>query len=179
VPPTKLLAALAAASLLVAACGDDDSSDSADVDTDSTTIERGDDSADTGGDAAGDIAVEGEFAESAGITIPEGLEVTELVTEDLIEGHGPEAAPGATVTVHYHGVLLDGTTFDASYGAPPATFPLDQVIPGWTEGIPGMKVGGRRLLVIPSELAYGAQGAGSVIPPNADLVFVVDLLEVA
>jgi FKBP-type peptidyl-prolyl cis-trans isomerase len=177
VPPTKLLAALAATSLLVA-CGDDDSSDDADVDTDSTTIERGNDD-DGGGAAAGDIAVEGEFAESAGITIPEGFEVTELVTEDLIEGDGPEAAPGATVTVHYHGVLLDGTTFDASYGAAPATFPLDQVIAGWTEGIPGMKVGGRRLLVIPSELAYGAQGAGSVIPPNADLVFVVDLLEVA
>ena len=168
-PPTKLLAALAAASLLVACGDDDDAAD--DVDTQSTTIERE-------AEGAGEIAVEGEFGESAGITIPDGFEVTELVTEDLIQGDGAEATPGATVTVHYHGVLLDGTTFDASYGAAPATFPLDQVIPGWTEGIPGMKVGGRRLLVIPSELAYGAQGAGSVIPPDADLVFVVDLLEV-
>ena len=168
-PPTKLLAALAAVLLLVA-CGDDD-----EVDTASTTIEREDEPAAEGG---GGISVDGEFGESAGITIPDGFEVTELVTEDLIEGDGPEAMPGATVTVHYNGVLLDGTTFDASYGAAPATFPLDQVIPGWTEGIPGMKVGGRRLLVIPSELAYGAEGAGSVIPPDADLVFVVDLLEV-
>ena len=165
-PPTKLLAALAAATVLFTACGDDDSDA---VDTDSTTIERD----------AGGIEVEGEFGESAGITIPDGFEVDGLVTEDLIEGEGPEVAPGATVTVHYAGVLLDGSTFDASFGAAPATFPLDQVIPGWTEGIPGMKVGGRRLLVIPSDLAYGAQGAGSAIPPNADLVFVVDLLDVS
>jgi peptidylprolyl isomerase len=167
VPPTKaILAALAIASLLVA-CGDDDD---AAVDTDSTTVER-----EAG--SSGDIVVDGDFGESAGITIPDGFEVTELVTEDIIEGDGPEVEPGATVTVHYSGVLLDGTQFDASFGAAPATFPLDGVIPGWTQGIPGMHVGGRRLLVIPSDLAYGSAGQGP-IPPDSPLVFVVDVLDV-
>ena len=175
-PPTKLFAALAAASLLLVACGDDDDAADVDPDTDSTSADAGSDSDD--GPDAGNISVEGAFGESAGITVPDGLEVTELVTEDLIEGDGPEAAPGATVTVHYHGVLLDGTTFDASFGGEPATFGLDGVIAGWTEGIPGMKVGGRRLLVIPSDLAYGEQGFAPVIPPDSPLVFVVDLLEV-
>jgi len=172
VPPTKLLAALAASTLVLAACGDDDAA--GDVDTESTSVEA-DESEPADTDSG--VTVEGDFGESAGITVPAGLEVTELVTEDLIVGDGPEVQPGATVTVHYHGVLLDGTTFDASFGASPATFPLDGVIPGWTEGIPGMRVGGRRLLVIPSDLAYGPEGFGSVIPPDSPLVFVVDVLE--
>ena len=168
-PPTKLLAALAAALSLLAACGDDD--DAADTDTESTFVEAP-------ADSGGDIAVDGDFGESAGITIPEGFEVTELVTEDIIEGNGPEVTPGATVTVHYAGVFLDGETFDASFGAAPATFALGDVIPGWTEGIPGMRVGGRRLLVIPSDLAYGSAGRPG-IPPDSPLVFVVDLLDTA
>ena len=166
-PPTKLFAALAAAALLVTACGDDDSAD------DATEAEVGEAS-----QGAAGVTVEGEVGESATITVEDGLEVTELVTEDLVEGDGEEVAAGATVTVHYAGVLLDGTEFDASFGGQPATFPLSGVIPGWTEGIPGMKVGGRRLLVIPSDLAYGPEGYAGVIPPDAPLVFVVDLLDV-
>jgi peptidylprolyl isomerase len=173
VPPTKLvLAALAVTSLFVA-CGDDDD---ADVDTQSTTVEQQSD--DDASADAGAITVDGEFGESATITIPEGFEVTELRTEDIIEGDGAEVAPGATVTVHYSGVLLDGTEFDASFGGAPATFPLDGVIPGWTEGIPGMHVGGRRLLEIPPDLAYGSTGQGP-IPPDSPLVFVVDVLDTA
>jgi peptidylprolyl isomerase len=164
VPPTKLLLAVLTASSVLVACGNDD--DAADVDTESTAVEA----------SAEGITVDGDFGESAGITIPEGFEVSGLATEDIIEGDGPEAAAGATVTVHYAGVFLDGSTFDASFGASPATFPLDQVIPGWTEGIPGMKVGGRRLLVIPSDLAYGSAGRPG-IPPDTPLVFVVDLLD--
>ena len=165
-PPTKLLlAAVAAASLLLGACGDDDSSESAEVGEPAQGIDG--------------VTVEGEVGESATITVDEGLEVTELVTEDLVVGDGDEVPAGATVTVHYAGVLLDGTEFDASFGGQPATFPLANVIPGWTEGIPGMKVGGRRVLVIPSEMAYGAEGFPPVIPADAPLVFVVDLLDVA
>ena len=169
-PPTKLLAALAAASLLLGACGDDDDS----ADTDTTEAEVGEASQGVAG-----VTVEGDVGESATITVDEGLEVTELVTEDLVVGDGEEVPAGATVTVHYSGVLLDGTEFDASFGGQPATFPLANVIPGWTEGIPGMKVGGRRLLVIPSDLAYGAEGFPPVIPADAPLVFVVDVLDVA
>ena len=166
-PPTKLLAALTAATLLFAACGNDD--DSAD-----TPAEVGDAAQGIDG-----VTVEGDVGESAAITVDDGFEVTELVTEDLVVGDGEEVPAGATVTVHYAGVLLDGTEFDASFGGQPATFPLANVIPGWTEGIPGMKVGGRRLLVIPSDLAYGAEGFPPVIPADAPLVFVVDLLEIA
>ncbi len=99
---------------------------------------------------------------------------------DLVVGEGDEAPTGATVTVHYTGWLAeDGRKFDSSLdrGAP-ATFSLGQVIQGWQEGIPGMKEGGKRRLIIPSELGYGAQGAGSTIPPNADLIFDVELIEV-
>ena len=167
-PPTKLLAAFAAASLLVAACGDDDDSDA------DAPAEVGDPA-----QAVAGVTVEGDVGQSATITVDEGLEVTELVTEDLVEGDGEEVPAGATVTVHYAGVLLDGTEFDASFGGQPATFPLSGVIPGWTEGIPGMKVGGRRLLVIPADLAYGAAGFEPVIPPDSPLVFVVDMLDVA
>lgn len=164
-PPTKLLAALAAASLLIGACGDDDDAE--------TSAEVGDATQGVAG-----VTVEGEVGESATITVEEGFAVTELVTEDLVVGDGEEVPAGATVTVHYAGVLLDGTEFDASFGGQPATFPLSGVIPGWTEGIPGMKVGGRRLLVIPPDLAYGSAGQGP-IPPNSPLVFVVDVLDVS
>ena len=105
-------------------------------------------------------------------------DATQGIAGVTVEGDGEEVPAGATVTVHYAGVLLDGTEFDASFGGQPATFPLGGVIPGWTEGLPGMKVGGRRLLVIPSDLAYGAAGFEPVIPPDSPLVFVVDMLDV-
>jgi len=93
-------------------------------------------------------------------------------------GSGPVAKAGDKVSVNYKGTLADGKVFDQSYGRGPFDFPLGggQVIKGWDEGVAGMKVGGKRQLHIPSALAYGPRGAGGVIPPNADLVFDVELL---
>jgi len=105
-----------------------------------------------------------------------GLKITELSV-----GDGAEAASGQTVVVHYRGTLESGKQFDASYDrGTPFTFPLGagRVIKGWDEGVVGMKVGGKRKLVIPPDLAYGSRGAGGVIPPNATLVFEVELLDV-
>jgi len=98
----------------------------------------------------------------------------------LAEGSGEEAKVGDTVTVHYRGTLKDGTEFDTSYGREPFTFTLGEgrVIAGWEQGIPGMKVGEKRKLEIPSALAYGPQGRPPVIPPNAGLIFEVELLAV-
>jgi FKBP-type peptidyl-prolyl cis-trans isomerase FkpA len=103
-----------------------------------------------------------------------------LQYEDLKVGDGKECPAGATVTVHYTGWLTDGTKFDSSVDqGQPATFGLDQVVKGWSEGIPGMKIGGKRKLVIPPALGYGEQGTpGGPIPPNALLVFEVELLEI-
>ena len=100
---------------------------------------------------------------------------------DLQLGQGAEAAEGKAVDILYTGWLEDGTQFDASQDPThPFTFRIgiDEVIKGWHEGITGMKVGGRRRLVIPAELGYGKQGAGGVVPPNATLVFEVELLDV-
>ena len=109
------------------------------------------------------------------------LPPTTLITEDIIEGTGPAAVPTSTMTVHY--TLLtwsQGEVVESSWdGGSPATFPLANVIAGWQQGIPGMKVGGRRLLVIPPDLGYGAQGAGDAIGPNETLVFVVDVVGIA
>jgi FKBP-type peptidyl-prolyl cis-trans isomerase FkpA len=110
-----------------------------------------------------------------------------LAKTDTLVGKGKEAVPGKTVEVHYTGWLHDpaaqdkrGKQFDSSRGRGPFSFPLGggRVIKGWDEGVAGMKVGGKRMLVIPPELGYGARGAGGVIPPNATLVFEVELLDV-
>lgn len=104
-----------------------------------------------------------------------------LKYEDLAVGEGDEASAGSTVVVHYTGWLVDGTKFDSSLDRnDPFSFPLGggRVIRGWDEGVAGMCVGGRRKLTIPPQLGYGAAGAGGVIPPNATLVFEIELLEV-
>ena len=109
----------------------------------------------------------------------------QLIMEDLVVGTGAAAAAGQKVTVHYTGWLLQGgkagTKFDSSKDrGDPFVFPLGkgQVIKGWDEGVQGMKVGGTRLLTIPPALGYGSRGAGGVIPPNATLLFEVELLGV-
>lgn len=104
--------------------------------------------------------------------------VAELVATDLIEGDGPEVAPGDTITAHYTGALAKtGAVFQTSHSfGKPITFGLNQVIAGWTEGVPGMKVGGKRRLLIPAAMAYGDRPPyGSGIPANADLVFDIEL----
>lgn len=110
--------------------------------------------------------------------LPTGA-VTALSAEDLVVGNGKAVVVTDNVTVHYTGWLAtDGTVFDSSVQrGQPATFPLSGVIQGWQEGIPGMKVGGKRRLVIPAELAYGSQGTGG-IPPNSALVFEVELINI-
>jgi len=114
--------------------------------------------------------------------------ITQLMKDDIRTGSGNEATAGRNVTVHYTGWLYDasksdhkGTKFDSSRDRnEPFTFRLGggEVIRGWDEGVAGMKVGGQRLLTIPSEYGYGARGAGGVIPPNATLLFDVELLDV-
>jgi peptidylprolyl isomerase len=114
------------------------------------------------------------------VTVPKGPPPKNLVVKDLIKGTGPAATPTSTVSVQYVGVLYKtGKQFDASWndgsGAPLQFSLAGSVIKGWTQGIPGMRVGGRRELIIPPSLAYGKKGSGSKIPPNSTLVFVIDL----
>lgn len=116
------------------------------------------------------------------IDFPEGPAPTELQIDDIVVGTGPEAKAGSTVDVHYVGVAYStGEQFDASYDrGEPLRFRLGvgQVIQGWDQGVQGMRVGGRRKLVIPAKLAYGDRGAGGVIAPGETLIFVCDLVGV-
>jgi peptidylprolyl isomerase len=116
------------------------------------------------------------------IDFPDGPPPADLEVTDITEGSGAEATAGSTVSVHYVGVAHStGEEFDASYNrGAPLDFRLGvgQVISGWDQGVEGMKVGGRRRLVIPPHLGYGDRGAGGVIKPGETLIFVVDLLEV-
>ena len=123
----------------------------------------------------------GPLSKEPKVTPPSGPAPTKLVTKEIIAGTGAEAKAGESVTVNYVGILYKGgKEFDASWKRnEPFTFVLGrgQVIPGWDQGVVGMKVGGRRELIIPPALAYGAKGSPTgTIPPNAPLVFVVDLL---
>jgi FKBP-type peptidyl-prolyl cis-trans isomerase len=117
------------------------------------------------------------------VAVPKGPAPSKLVVKDLIPGTGQTAQAGQTVTVNYVGVLYsNGKEFDSSWkrNQPFNTaLTAGSVIPGWVKGIPGMKVGGRRELIIPASLAYGKAGSPPTIPPNSPLVFVVDLLSVA
>lgn len=105
--------------------------------------------------------------------------VTELKIEDIVVGDGDEAKAGSTVTAHYTGALAStGVIFESSLNSEPATFPLDSVITGWGEGVPGMKVGGKRRLIIPADKAYGEQSPSPDIPANSALVFDIELIAV-
>ena len=109
------------------------------------------------------------------VTTPSGL-----VYVSLKDGKGASPAATDTVKVHYRGTFLDGKEFDSSYKRnEPTSFPLNRVIPCWTEGVQRMKVGGKAKLTCPPSIAYGERGAGGVIPPNATLQFEIELLEVA
>jgi FKBP-type peptidyl-prolyl cis-trans isomerase FkpA len=102
-----------------------------------------------------------------------------LIYESLKDGTGAKASPEASVQVHYRGTLASGNEFDSSYKrGQPATFPLNRVIPCWTEGVSKMKEGGKAKLTCPPGIAYGSRGAGSAVPPDATLTFEVELLKV-
>ncbi|RLJ64886.1 FKBP-type peptidyl-prolyl cis-trans isomerase [Sulfurisoma sediminicola] len=102
-----------------------------------------------------------------------------LTYESLKDGTGAKASPEVSVQVHYRGTLANGTEFDSSYKrGQPATFPLNRVIPCWTEGVAKMREGGKAKLTCPPEIAYGSRGAGSAVPPNATLTFEVELIKV-
>jgi peptidylprolyl isomerase len=182
------LAALATAAL-IAGCGSSGSSSTITVGNENKADEAlGKSSAaattstPTSTTASAKTPVSGPLAKEPTVTIPAGGAPTALVIKEIIKGTGAEAKTGQPVTVNYVGALFHGgKVFDASWKRnEPFVFTLGQgaVIKGWDQGVPGMKVGGRRELIIPATLAYGSKGAGSSIPPNAPLVFVIDLLGV-
>ncbi len=170
---TLVLTIVACLALAVAGCGDDDSSSSdATGSTESKAAESP--AAESSGDASSRSKPE--------VTVPSGAPPKQLEETELIEGEGAEAKSGDKVTVQYVGVnFKNGQEFDSSWSrSEPFSFTLGvgEVIPGWDQGVEGMKVGGQRQLVIPPELAYGEAGAPPSIAPNETLVFVIDLLEV-
>jgi len=159
--------------LFVAGCGSDDSSTTSDSTAASTE------------EASAPEETESSETESTEkktkpkVTVPKGAPPKQLETNDLEEGNGAEAKAGDEITVQYVGVnYKTGKEFDSSWSrSEPFTFTLGEglVIPGWEEGFEGMKVGGRRELIIPPDLGYGSTGSPPAIPPNETLVFVVDL----
>ena len=125
------------------------------------------------------VEVSAEAGLAPTISSPSGTPPATLVTEDVIIGSGKVASPDSTLIVHYTLMAWStGEIVESSWSGQPAQFPLSGVILGWQQGIPGMAVGGRRLLVIPPDLGYGEAGGGP-IGPNETLIFVVDLIEVA
>jgi peptidylprolyl isomerase len=172
-----LLACLLLA-VFAAACGDDEKEASATP----TPTETATPEAATAGEVDAE-AISKDLTEKPEVAQPSGDPPTELQSVDLVKGKGKAAKAGDTVSVQYVGNSWStGTQFDASWdrGSEPFTFPLGagQVIPGWDQGIVGMKKGGRRLLVIPPDLAYGEQSPSPDIGPNETLIFVVDLVDI-
>lgn len=178
--PRLLLIIAACLALLVAGCGGD-SERTAETATTTTEAQPSPGAGSEDEASAEQATEEAEKKTKPKIAVPKGAPPKKLVVKDLEEGTGPAAKPGDEVAVHY--VLVDfksGREIEASWDVgEPIAFPLgsSSVIPGWEQGLKGMKVGGRRELVIPPNLAYGSQASGP-IAPNSTLVFVVDLMEV-
>jgi peptidylprolyl isomerase len=172
-----LTACLIALALLVAGCGGDDPEQSAAPKAEEST------QAPEATTAAAPAKISKNLDEKPAVPKPSGDPPSKLESEDIVKGKGKRAKSGDDVTVQYVGVsFTTGEQFDASWdGGQPFSFPLGagQVIEGWDKGVAGMRVGGRRKLVIPPDLAYGAEGSPPAIQPNETLIFVVDLLEVA
>lgn len=166
---------IACLALAVAGCGDDDSTTGSTETTGTTTTE----STETNAPAKKAKSAAGKTKPK--VTVPSGPPPKQLEVKDFEEGSGATAKAGDTVRVEYVGVGYEsGEEFDASWGREPFAFQLGagMVIPGWDQGVEGMKVGGRRELIIPPELAYGATGSPPAIGPNETLIFVIDLLAV-
>jgi peptidylprolyl isomerase len=184
---TALTAAALAATIAIAGCGSSGGSSTITIGNENTAdnalIKAGESSSSSStSNAAVKTPTSGPLSTEPKVTPPSGPPPTKLETKNLIVGTGPEAKAGDKVTVNYVGVLYkNGKEFNASWETKePFDFTLGegQVIKGWDQGIPGMKVGGRRELIIPAELAYGKAGSPPKIPANEALVFVVDLLAV-
>lgn len=182
----RLIALVAVAAVGIGACGDDDGGGDASLPPAIPATPPAETTADPSTSTTGrafdvdSIRVSEDMSEKPTITKPSGDPPTELVTKDVVVGKGAAAEAGDELRMHYLGALFEtGEQFEASWDeGDPFSFTLGQgaVIPGWDQGIEGMRAGGRRLLVIPPDLAYGETGQGD-IPPGATLVFVVDLLE--
>jgi peptidylprolyl isomerase len=165
--PILIISLCVALALAVTGCGSsDDSSTSSTGETTSSSSPSSD--------------VSTNLKAKPKVTVPGGAAPKKLEEIEVVEGDGAEAKEGDEVTVQYVGVGYDSKEeFDSSWSrGEPSTFDLDEVIPGWNQGIAGMKVGGRRELIIPANLAYGPAGSPPVIGPNETLIFVVDLLAV-
>ena len=178
-PRLLLTCLLACLALFAVACGDDEEEPAA---APAETAAETQATAEADAPAKEPAAISKDLEEKPSIQSPGGEPPTELETEDVVKGKGATAKEGDNVTVQYVGVnWSDGAEFDASWNSgQPFTFTLGagNVIPGWDEGVAGMKEGGRRKLTIPPDLGYGQRGAGRDIKPGETLVFVVDLLAV-
>jgi peptidylprolyl isomerase len=169
-----ILLACVSLAAFAAACGDDSGQEASSTPTATATPAPG---------KLDSASISKDLSAKPKIPQPSGSPPAKLVKEDVVKGKGKVAKPGDTVSVQYAGNSWStGKQFDASWdrGGQPFTFPLGagQVIPGWDQGVAGMRAGGRRLLIIPPDLAYGAQSPSPDIAPNETLVFVVDLEKV-
>ena len=177
-----VLAALTAAALALGACGDDDEDSNESASTGTQSSETAPPETQEEAAPAEDQAISKDRSKKPVIPKPSGDAPSALEKEDIVTGKGKTAKAGDNVTVQYAGVnFSNGAEFDASWNrGEPFTFTLGsgQVIPGWDEGVAGMKEGGRRKLVIPPDKAYGPQGSPPAIGPNETLVFVIDLEKV-